>query len=71
MGLLPITQTIAAAIFFSCSICYVLGSTEKIILTSRNEESLITVIFIERFKDARQKGLIYNYDNISCSSCAI
>lgn len=29
---------------FSCE-CYVLENTEKIILTNRNEKSLITVIF--------------------------
>lgn len=42
--------------FFSCYVCYVLGGTEKIILTGRNQESLITVIFIERFKGCMSKG---------------
>lgn len=54
MGLLPIIQTITADIF-SCE-CHVLGSTEKIILTERNQKSLITVIFIERVKGCMSKG---------------
>lgn len=54
MGLLPIIQTITADIF--SWECYVLGSTEKITLTERNQKSLITVIFIERVKGCVSKG---------------
>lgn len=54
MGLLPITQTISADTF--PSECYMLENTEKIILTKRNEKSLITVIFKERVKGCMSKG---------------
>lgn len=54
MGLLPITKTISADTF--SSECYMLENTEKIILTKRNEKSLITVIFKERVKGCMSKG---------------